>query len=455
MNNRLQRLERRVNKTSSGRHKGKTMRAKGTDFVRKVDLYPEQLLDGDIKLVATYDISPSSFPNTRLELLSNTYQMYKFEKLKITYSTLLPTAVNGLFIAYIDTDPADDSILSANYSSVDVLRIARSHQGSVQGKVNSNWSCEMPIRDDDQFFFIGDEVSANSSDTRFRVMGKLHIFQVGQATGFDGKPIAMELSAGALNIEWSCTFMNPQLQSLTRVYDGTSEKDVYRLLNSIDFYREYDQVVDVGRQIGIGATGTRFRHIQWILDKDLFSNGIGDYIICTIPLKYSTQRSIKTYATLALPYSSWKGKPYDTLKDLRSLGVDGFVEYVNKVFQYGKKALEIASTVYDVITIASSVFIAGQIPSVSNTVDICDPLDNNLDTSDENLPLGQVVVRYDGIHSPLIEEVIEYETAACAGAPEQNMTYKKLFIAFKIERPINNAGNNTDIIEPNLPKVAL
>jgi len=420
----------------------------GVDFIRKIDVFPIQLMDGDIKLVCSYDISPSSFPNTRLELLSNSYQMYRFNKCIITYTSLLPTAVNGLFLGYVDTDPSDTNILDSIQTSNDVLRIARSHQGSHQGKIRDNWKFSMPIRDDDQFFFIG-EGNDDVSDKRFRKMGTLYIFQIGQATKFDGTPLTEELSAGALNIEWSCTFMNPQLQSMVRVYDGITEKDVYRLINDIAWYREYTQTSSSSQLL----TGSRFRHLTWTLDKDLFnSSGQGDYVILSLPIKFTISRAVKSINSIALPYTSWLGTPYGmTTYDAVVFGKLTYQEvmtFINNAFKFGKGTIEVAKQIYDVISLISTVFVYNA-DDIVTTQDIDDPLDANLDHSDENLPLGQCIVHFDGINSPIIEDYIEFQDNIHAGRPNYDFTINKLFIAFKIKR--KTSDNSVDKVLPSVP----
>lgn len=431
------------------RNRGKMLSSAGTDFIRKVDVYPQQLLDGDIKLVCQYDISPSSFPNTRLELISNTYQLYRFSKVKITYSSLLPTAINGLFIGYIDTDPSDTSVLSSVQTSNDVLRIARSHQGSVQGKIRDNWHVTMPIRDDDQFFFIGDSES-DDADRRFKKMGTLYIYQVGQATKFDGTPLAEELSAGALNIEWSCQFMNPQLQSLVRVYDGVTEKDVYRVINNMSWYRALSANVTSANKF----QDTRFRHITWNLDNALFApTGVGNYVVCSIPIKFTIHDGVKSVNSVSMPYSTYEGTPYG--KSLYHAVADGLVSlkevsnFLQTAFRFAKGGIEAAKEIYDVISLVSSAFVYN-LGDVVATTDVDDPEDADIDHSDECIPLGQCIVHYDGINSPIVEDWIEYQDPTRAGQANYDFTLKKLFIAFKIKRTPNDKSAD-GIIEPNLP----
>jgi hypothetical protein len=399
-------------------------------------------LDGDIKLVTTYDISPSSFPNTRLELLSNTYQMYRFDKLEVTYSTLLPTAINGLFMAYIDTDPSDDSITKAS-NSTDLLRIAKSHQGSKQGKIMDNWKVYMPQRKDDQFFFIGND----GGDQRLGKMGKLYIYQIGIATKFDGTPLKSELVAGALNINWTCTFMNPQLQSLTRIYDGITEKDVNRFVSGIDWYRTISKTTPAANVL----PGTRFRHETYILGPELFMSK-GDYVLVQTPLSRKIANTIKSLNIYALPYQA--DKPYsDTLHDLWVKGkvtLNSFVSFADKAFNLLNGGIAIAGKIYDVIQFISPVFLASQALGVQVEGDIF-VSDGSVDSGKQTLPIGQTVVHNDGINPVKVEVMIEFVDAAHAADPTVDVNTTTLFTAFKLKLPPSDGSDA--IVKPKLPNI--
>jgi hypothetical protein len=435
---------------------GKRIQVKGIDFIRQVDVFPVQLLDGSakdgIKLVAKYDISPTSFPNTRLELISNTYQLYRFTKVKVTYTSMLPTAVNGLFLAYIDTDPMD--VPEAN-NSTDLLRIARSHQGSVQGKIRDNWSFTMPQRDDDQFYFIGQQ-----GDKRFRKMGTLYVFQIGQATKFDGTPLTEELSAGALNIHWSCEFMNPQLQQLDRIYDGVSEKDILRVYQNLSWYRAITSVSNISNALHIA--GTRFRQANFVLHKDLFTvQGVGDYVIVMQPLKLNLSNTVKQLNSFALPYSNGNykipGTDFFTALANGKLDVKKIDQFVKDAYKLVEGGIKIAKKVYDVIQVISPLFLATQVTGVDVHVDIEDPDDVDITHAHESLPVGALVVHYDGINSPLVQTLVEYLDIAHAADAATTFTYKCLFSAYKLNNSTSSSGGdvqislNGKIVEPSLP----
>lgn len=447
-------LQHKKDKNKSGLQ-GKVLTCKGSDFVRSVEVFPPQMLDGDpvtgTKLVAKYDISPSSFPNTRLELISNTYQLYRFVKLSITYTSMLPTAVNGIFIAYIDTDPNEQE---SSGTTNDILRIARSHQGSIQGKIRDNWSIQMPERHDDQFFFIGDQ-----GDVRFRKMGTLYVYQVGQATKFDGTPLEQELAAGILNINWTCTFNNPQLAQLDRIYDGVSEKDILRIFHQMSWYRRLDAgTITSAAQI----PNTPFRQANFICNKDLFSDGVGDYRIVLMPLKLSITNSVKSLNTLALPYEvgqyvvgGAQGTDFFTLIQNAKLTAKELISFVREAYKTVKGGIKVALEIYDVIQVISSAFVLNQTIGVQTVVDVEDPDDVDIDHSDESMPFGSLVVHFDGSTSPLLQTLVEYQDIAHAADAATSFGYTVLAIAFKIKNPsrdnsqIQQSGEPS--VQPSLP----
>jgi hypothetical protein len=304
----------------------------------------------------------------------------------------------------------------------------------------------MPIRDDDQFFFIGDG-NNDSSDKRFRKMGTLYIFQIGQATKFDGTPLTEELSAGALNIEWSCTFMNPQLQSLVRVYDGVTEKDVYRVINDINWYRAYTRSSSHNEVF----QNTRFRHLTWTLDKDLFTEQ-GDYVILSLPTPFSITRAVKSINSVALPHTSWTGKPYGmTMYDAvaaAKLTVQEVGNFLQQAFKFAQGAITVAKEIYDVASLISSVFVLNLKDEVSESV-IDDPTDTDITHSRQSLPLGQCIVHYDGINSPVIEDYIEFQDHEHAIRSNYNFDVTKFFVAFKVKRGNNDLSS--DKVLPTVP----
>jgi hypothetical protein len=416
---------------------GKKVIMKGSDFIRQIDVFPVQLLDGDpksgIKLVATYDISPSAFPNTRLELLSNTYQLYRFLNVVVTYTSTLPTSVNGLYIAYIDTDP-DEALKPTTVN--DVLRIARSHQGSVQGKVKDNWSVSMPRRNDDQYFFIG-----GNGDARLTIMGKLYIYQVGQATRFDGTPLTEELSAGALNLSWTVEFMNPQLQMLHRIYDPVSQKDVIRQRHNTKANWVYLHApITTAHYI----TNSRFRQGNIVIPKGILnsSGGPGNYIVKFYSVKHTIPNTVKSYNYFSLPYSNGRYKLPGT--DLFTAQANSKVpdpqSWLEKAFKFATGGFEIAKEIYDIGKTIVAGFLASQATGALVTIDLGDTNTTYPDVVTQETPLGQCLIYWDGTNEPLVQILVEFNDAAHANDPTTPVSASTGLTLIRLDGKLNLGG---------------
>lgn len=320
----------------------------GVDFLTSIKIHPDEELDNGIKLVYSKEISPTSFPNTRLELLSNAFQMYKFSRFSVRFKSLLPTVVNGLYIAYIDTDPTEQILPTTRD---DLLRLIKSHQGAVQGNLQDSWMTRLPIRNDDQFFFIG-----NKGDVRFRKMGKLYVYQVGSATRFNGLTIDKPMDSGTLTMNWEVEFQSPQLQSLSRVYDGVTQKDILRIFSNLSFYRLWTYSILPAAQIGT----TKYRQINQTLGEDLFHEGIGSYYIQKVPTLITIPTTVAAFHSIALPHSYGKyrfpGTDFYTLLTDGTFTQDDLSAWIEKAFGLVSGGIEVAKTLYDVITMISPLF---------------------------------------------------------------------------------------------------
>lgn len=434
-----------INKQRSGQAKSKTETISGTDFLRKIDVFPIQLLDGDIKLVYSVDISPSSFPNTRLELISNTYQMYRFTNFTIKSKSILTSVINGLFIGYIDTDPQDAPVPT---SSDDILRIAKGHQASFQKALNDNWTLSLPMRSDDQMFFIGDQ-----GDTRLRKMGKLYIFQVGKATKFDGSPVDSEISAASLEIEWTCKFSSPQLQQIDRIFDAESQKNILRIFSDLAWYRRFNATgIDKDSCLrDKNGVRTNFRQANFTVNKDMFARtGTGSYMLVKIPIEITIPNTVKAFHTLAMPYDA-TATPYSLPgTDLYSILATGawslvdFKKFVNKAFGLISGGIETAKEIYDVVSLVSSLFVAGQ--ATGTEVDVVIDEGSSSSGVGQSLPIGHVVIHWDGQNQPVFQELIEFNDVAHATDPSVTVNYSVLVLAFKI------MNTSADVrVDPNLP----
>jgi hypothetical protein len=423
--------------------------------------------------------------------------MYQFTRFNISFKSFLPTVVNGLYIAYIDTDPLEQELPTTRD---DLLRLVKSHQGARQGNLMENWSVSLPIRNDDQYFFIG-----NKGDVRFRKMGKLYIYQVGSATKFNGETIAETLDAGTLTMHWAVRFQSPQLQSLNRVYDGVTQKDVIRTFSNLSFYRQWSYTITSPAQL----PGTKYRQVNQMLGSDLFHEGIGSYFIQKIPTLITIPVTVAAFHTLALPYSDQRYKFPGT--DLHSMitgaitSAEHVSTFIEKAFKLIDGGIGVAKKVFDVISMISPLFAYNKelkryvrLSSIkdSKTITIGPRIvpgteciykkSKNLHDIDEEFktiygdkekyktlmkelnnkksiykttpskkafidptPDGGIVVYWDGRNTPLVQTLIEFDSNASAADPSTDVNFTQMLMAFKLDEA-NDSGQK---VEPSLPTI--
>jgi peptidoglycan hydrolase-like protein with peptidoglycan-binding domain len=194
--------------------------ASGSDFLTRVTLVPGPELRSGIALLASIDIRPASFANTRLFQLSQLYERVKFITFSIGFKTTLPNSVNCLCVGYFDTDPDTHDSPS---SSDSVLRIAQSHLKAVTFKANTSVTMPMPIITKDRPLYTG-----TSTDRKLTVHSRFRIYQVGAPTNFAGEQVTNQIIAGVLNINWKVAFSLPQLSISDTISDNVSLKSVLR-----------------------------------------------------------------------------------------------------------------------------------------------------------------------------------------------------------------------------------
>nr|UWK01936.1 caspid protein [Covert mortality nodavirus]UYB01120.1 caspid protein [Covert mortality nodavirus] len=174
-------------------------------------------------VLASWDVSPQAFKQTRLEYLSRIYEMYKFTKLNFEYEPAVPTTLGCQLIAYGDTDPKDDPRQAP--SKEELVRIAASHAGARQFNFIQRQTIPMATRGINKFYFTGANADENP---RFTTQGKFHIIQVSDPIDLNGAPIA-EMQAGAVYINWTCTFKVPQIEVKPSTLRSTTGYGLYTI----------------------------------------------------------------------------------------------------------------------------------------------------------------------------------------------------------------------------------
>jgi hypothetical protein len=424
-----------INKPKVSNNKSKSTVMSGSDFVSTVKLFGTNDLDGEIAVVFKYDIAPHTFPGTRLELLSNAYQFYKFSKFVVSYKPNIPSSINARYIAYFDTDPDDVQ----QFSTIDdVLRVAKAHQQSADGKANAPWKVSLPIKNDKTDYF-----TLPKNDRRFTTQAVLYVIQVGQAINFEGAAIKESMMSGALTVDWTVKLSNPQMNSMNRISDGQSQKDMIRTFKQLALYRRFDLTVGAGNQIGL----SKYRLGSYTIDPTMFP-GPGSYLVQKVPLRISlpnTLKSINTYSPSKFESNKNRQLGIADLFNLGSITNSEIVTWIEKTWKTFEGGIEVAVTVFDVISSVLALFSDSQITGTQVDIDY--------DLSSDNtryLPIGYTVVHYSGgDKGPVLEEIFEFKDPAHAADTSVDVDYQSVLLFYKLEANLNP---NESFALPNLPK---
>lgn len=426
------------NKLGTSGLKSTTTMMVGRDYVGSLQTVKGGDLDDGVKLIFSRQISPDMFPNSNLAVKARTYQKYRFQSLDVTYTSQLPTSINGIFMAYFELDPTSTNIV-ANKESL--LRLVQAHQGSVQRKVNQSWTVKMPIQQSDDFFYTG-----NKGDERLTKQATLNIYQIGIVTNFEGKEVPTSLDAGLLNIAWKIKFSSPQMSSELSVYDGVSQKDVLRTFKNLSAYTEAGAVNVTS---GFAILNERFRLVSQTLRKNwLDQAGIGSYLVVRLPRASTISNSVKGIHTVAVNYSYDKYKT--SFADKYSAGImtnKQLVLYAEQAFQLLKGGIRAAKLVYDVISVAATLFVKDSSVGTQTLVTYADSTDDT--STNAFMSIGSNVVYWDGVNLPRIEDFIEFQDAAHAADSAVTVGYNYTLLLYKLDPPLNK----DTIVDASLPLI--
>jgi hypothetical protein len=404
-------------------NKTKELRMVGVDYLSTLSSARPRELDDGVKLIFTRQVTPSMFPQTKLQTTSRTYQKYKFMKFNVSFKPQLADSVNGVFIAYFDLDVNDKPILA---NKENLMRLAQSHQGAVQRSANKAWSVNMPVLGTDDYFFTG-----NQGDDRLTKQATLYIYQVGALSNFNGEQVDKPLDMGILSINWECIFTSPQMSNELSVYDGVSQKDVIRTFKNLV---TYVNVTVAGITNEQGLPGTRFRIAKIpLLPAWLNKGGKGSYMIVRLPLASTISNSVKGIHSLIEPYT------YDKYKtDLGSKYTAGLFNsatlsnYIDQAFQILKGGIKTAKLVYDVITTVASLFVANSSIGTQTNVTYA----SDIDTNTAFVPVGANVAHWDGINVPFVQDLIEFQDNAHAVDPAITIGYPLTILIYKLDEAL-------------------
>lgn len=192
---------------------------RGSDFITAVNTSPSSSASGTI--IASFPISPSAYPGTRLTSLSQLWERFRFTSLNLRYVPAVPMTIACQFIIYIDTDPLDDPNTLSNPNAI--LRQATAQAKSQQFNFNKAKTISLCIRKDDQLYYTG----ADKQNLRFSNQGTAYIIQVTDVLDFNGATLSTSINAGSIYLDWNVCFDIPQINPsalLMANWDGGGDR---------------------------------------------------------------------------------------------------------------------------------------------------------------------------------------------------------------------------------------
>ena len=176
----------------------------GSDFLSTVTVVPN-ISDPDDRILSVISVSPSLFSGTRLAVMSQLFERYRFVSFRVRYVPAVPTTLGCQLLSYLDTDPLDDP--SVILDGDQLLRQATAHTGSQQWNFNTPKVISLPVRSDGQLYYTG----LTRQNERFNVQAKIYLIQVTRPVDINGSPVASPIEAGSLYIDWNVRFETPQI----------------------------------------------------------------------------------------------------------------------------------------------------------------------------------------------------------------------------------------------------
>jgi hypothetical protein len=178
---------------------------RGSDFITTVNTATGDLAAQTGSILASFPISPSAYPGTRLTSLSQLWERFRFTSLSLRYVPAVPMTIACQFIIYIDTDPLDDPNTIPNADAI--IRQATAQAKSQQFNFNKAKNISLCVRKDDQLYYTG----ADKQNLRFSNQGTAYIIQVTPVMDFNGGIIDTGVAAGSIYLDWNVCFDIPQI----------------------------------------------------------------------------------------------------------------------------------------------------------------------------------------------------------------------------------------------------
>jgi len=188
--------------------KNERKRISGRDLIATVAA-PATANQGDV-LVRTPLIP--TYPNTRMALITQAFQKYRFKKAIMHYTPIVPVTQSGSVIGFWDTDPIE--VLSVNGQRA--VSIAQGHGGKIV-QVSEGFSLPVPIDTGGLWLYT------NQTGSDRRLFQQAQFFLVAAATTtYTGVS-----SLGNLDLEWELELMTPQIAGLAPPPGATSPVVAY------------------------------------------------------------------------------------------------------------------------------------------------------------------------------------------------------------------------------------
>ena len=177
---------------------------RGSDFLGTVTAKGVRTTAQDA-LLATFPVTPSGYPGTRVTQLSQLYERYRLRKFSFRFVPAVPTTVACQILFYVDLDPLDDPTTISDLNIL--IRQATAQTGSQQWNFHSPKSIQMAMRRDDQLYYTGED----KQNLRFSQQGTGYLIQVTDILDINGTASTDDIVCGSVYVDWEVDFQTPQI----------------------------------------------------------------------------------------------------------------------------------------------------------------------------------------------------------------------------------------------------
>ena len=197
-----------------------TVTLSGSDFITKIRVGPKTASTD--RIIATFPVTPSGYPGTRITQLSQLYERYRLMKFTARYVPAVPVTLACQLCLYIDLDPNDDPSSITDFDNL--VRQAVAQTGAQQWNFITPKSIPIAMRKDDQLYYTGEDIL----NPRFTQQGTAYLIQITNPVNSTGEELTSSIEAGSIFIDWTCQFQTPQINPESQIaLASTSAASVY------------------------------------------------------------------------------------------------------------------------------------------------------------------------------------------------------------------------------------